>query len=68
MRYELQYSFEEIADALKLKSNQVKKIFVQAHAVVRKAKKSDIERKKNYGKETNNADRENSGFYRRAIR
>jgi RNA polymerase sigma factor (sigma-70 family) len=40
MRYELQYSFEEIADALKLKNNQVKKIFVQAHAVVRKAKKS----------------------------
>lgn len=40
MRYELQYSFEEIADALKLKNSLVKKLFLQAHAVVRKAKKS----------------------------
>lgn len=40
MRYELQYSFDEIADALRLNNSQVKKLFVQAHAVVRQTKKS----------------------------
>lgn len=40
MRYELQYSFEEIAQALKLGDEEVKELFVQAHATIRKRKKS----------------------------
>lgn len=40
MRYDLQYSFEEIADALQLDEMKVKSLFVQAHAVIRKTKKS----------------------------
>jgi len=39
MRYELQYSFEEIAEALNLEDTQVKKLFVAAYAVI-KTKKS----------------------------
>lgn len=38
MRYELQYSFEEIAEALNLKDSQVKKSFITAYAVIRKSK------------------------------
>src|SRR5690606_16442973 len=38
MRYELQYSFEEIADALGLEDNHVKKAFVQAYSTIRKSK------------------------------
>lgn len=40
MRYELQLSFEQIADALKLNSSAVKKLFVQAHAKIKTAKKT----------------------------
>lgn len=40
MRYELQYSFEEIAQALQLEDKHVKALFVQAHASIRKNKKS----------------------------
>jgi len=40
LRYDLQYSFEEIAEALKLDDNKVKSLFVQAYAVIRKSKKS----------------------------
>lgn len=40
MRYDLQYSFEEIAGALQLDDAKVKSLFVQAYAVIRKAKKS----------------------------
>ncbi|WP_257667409.1 sigma factor-like helix-turn-helix DNA-binding protein [Parapedobacter tibetensis] len=40
MRYDLQYSFEEIAEALQLDDSKVKSLFVQAYAVIRKTKKS----------------------------
>lgn len=40
MRYDLQYSFEEIAEALQLDDTKVKSLFVQAHAVIKKSKKS----------------------------
>lgn len=40
MRYELQYSFEEIAEALNLNDSHVKKAFVQAYATIRKSKQS----------------------------
>ncbi|MBK1439844.1 hypothetical protein JHJ32_07605 [Parapedobacter sp. ISTM3] len=40
MRYDLQYSFEEIAEALQLDDVKVKSLFVQAYAVIRKSKKS----------------------------
>lgn len=39
MRYELQLSFDEIAEALKLSGAQVRKLFVDAHATMRAAKK-----------------------------
>ncbi|WP_333576928.1 RNA polymerase sigma factor [Sphingobacterium sp.] len=35
MRYELQLSFEQIADALQLNSTTVKKLFVEAHTKIR---------------------------------
>lgn len=38
MRYELQYSFEEISEALNLKDSQVKKLFISAYAVIGKNK------------------------------
>lgn len=40
MRYDLQYSFEEIAQALQLDDARVKSLFVQAYAAIRKEKKS----------------------------
>lgn len=40
MRYDLQYSFEEIAAALNLDDAKVKSLFLQAHAAIRKSKKS----------------------------
>ena len=40
MRYDLQYSFEEIAEALQLDDSKVKSLFVQAHAVIKKSKQS----------------------------
>jgi len=40
MRYDLQYSFEEIAEALQLDDSKVKSLFVQAHAAIKKAKQS----------------------------
>ncbi|GHE29098.1 sigma factor-like helix-turn-helix DNA-binding protein [Sphingobacterium griseoflavum] len=40
MRYELQLSFEQIADSLGLDSSTVRKIFVQAHASISSGKKS----------------------------
>ena len=40
MRYDLQYSFEEIAEALQLDGSKVRSLFVQAHAVIKKAKQS----------------------------
>ncbi|MEC3878481.1 sigma factor-like helix-turn-helix DNA-binding protein [Parapedobacter sp. 10938] len=40
MRYDLQYSFEEIAAALQLDDTRVKSLFVQAYAVINKAKQS----------------------------
>lgn len=38
MRYELQYSFEEIAAALNLKDVHVRKLFVEAYAVIKNRK------------------------------
>ncbi|WP_262245352.1 sigma factor-like helix-turn-helix DNA-binding protein [Parapedobacter soli] len=38
MRYDLQYSFEEIAAALQLDDTRVKSLFVQAYAVINKNK------------------------------
>lgn len=38
MRYELQYSFAEIAEALHLKDRQVKKLFIDARSVIKKQK------------------------------
>lgn len=38
MRYELQYSFEEIATALDLKDTHVRKLFVEAYAVIKNRK------------------------------
>lgn len=35
MRYELQYSFDEIADALQLESAKVKTLFIQAHTKIK---------------------------------
>ena len=40
MRYDLQYSFEEIAEALQLDGARVRSLFVQAHAVIKKSKQS----------------------------
>ncbi|WP_188751815.1 sigma factor-like helix-turn-helix DNA-binding protein [Parapedobacter defluvii] len=40
MRYDLQYSFEEIAEALQLDDAKVKSLFVQAHTVIKKGKQS----------------------------
>lgn len=40
LRYELQYSFAEIAATLQLDDTKVKQLFIQAHAAVRKNKKS----------------------------
>ncbi|WP_416365218.1 hypothetical protein [Sphingobacterium multivorum] len=40
MRYELQLSFEQIAEALKLNSSMVKKLFVQAHIKLKTDKKT----------------------------
>lgn len=40
MRYDLQYSFEEIANALQLDDAKVKSLFVQAYAVIKKGKQS----------------------------
>lgn len=40
MRYDLQYSFEEIGAALQLDDTRVKSLFVQAYAVINKAKQS----------------------------
>lgn len=40
MRYELQYSFEEIAETLKLDDQHVRQLFIQAFAIVKKAKQS----------------------------
>ncbi len=40
MRYELQLSFEQIAEALKLNSSKVKKLFVQAHIKLKTDKKT----------------------------
>ncbi|WP_134091074.1 sigma factor-like helix-turn-helix DNA-binding protein [Olivibacter sp. XZL3] len=40
LRYDLQYSFEEIAESLHLDDSKVKSLFVQAHAVIKKGKKS----------------------------
>ncbi|SEL96119.1 DNA-directed RNA polymerase specialized sigma subunit, sigma24 family [bacterium A37T11] len=40
LRYEMQYSFEEIAAALHLDDGLVKQLFIQAHAVIKKNKKS----------------------------
>lgn len=39
MRYELQLSFEQIAETLKLNSSMVKKLFVQAHTKIRSTQK-----------------------------
>lgn len=41
MRYELQLSFEQIAEALKLNSSMVKKLFVQAHTKIKTVKKTE---------------------------
>ncbi|QIH31890.1 sigma-70 family RNA polymerase sigma factor [Sphingobacterium sp. DR205] len=40
MRYELQLSFEQIADALQLDSTSVKRLFVQAHSKIRSTQKT----------------------------
>ncbi|QQD11902.1 RNA polymerase sigma factor [Sphingobacterium sp. UDSM-2020] len=40
MRYELQFSFEQISEALKLNPSLVKQLFVQAHAKIKTAKKT----------------------------
>lgn len=40
MRYELQLSFEEISEALRLDPTTVKKLFVQAHAKIKSTKKT----------------------------
>lgn len=40
MRYDLQYSFEEIAEALQLDDAKVKSLFIAAHSAIRKSKKS----------------------------
>jgi len=40
MRYDLQYSFEEIAEALQLDDTKVKSLFVQAYAVIKKGMQS----------------------------
>lgn len=40
MRYELQLSFEQISEALQLNPSTVKKLFVQAHAKIKTAKKT----------------------------
>lgn len=40
LRYDLQYSFDEIAEALQLDDKKVKSLFVQAHAVIKQSKKS----------------------------
>ncbi|WP_139378759.1 sigma factor-like helix-turn-helix DNA-binding protein [Parapedobacter luteus] len=40
MRYDLQYSFEEIAEALQLDDAKVKSLFVQAHAAIKKGRQS----------------------------
>ncbi|WP_157262283.1 sigma factor-like helix-turn-helix DNA-binding protein [Pedobacter sp. PACM 27299] len=38
MRYELQYSFEEIARTLNLSQNHIQKVFVQAYTKIKKVK------------------------------
>lgn len=40
LRYELQYSFDEIAKQLKLKDEKVRELFIQAHAVIKKRKQT----------------------------
>lgn len=40
MRYELQYSFEQIAEALNLSASRVRLLFVQAHAEIKRSKKT----------------------------
>lgn len=40
MRYEMEYSFEEIAEVLKLSAKQVRLLFVQAHAAIKNSKKT----------------------------
>jgi len=40
LRYDLHYSFEEIARAMQLDDIRVKSLFIQAHAVIRKSQKS----------------------------
>ncbi|MFC3199056.1 sigma factor-like helix-turn-helix DNA-binding protein [Parapedobacter deserti] len=40
MRYDLQYSFEEIAEALQLDDAKVKSLFIQAYTVIKKGKQS----------------------------
>lgn len=39
MRYELQYSFDKISEALKLDGGQVRTLFINAHAKIKSAKK-----------------------------
>lgn len=39
MRYELQYSFDQISDSLNICANSVRKLFVQAHAKLKKSKR-----------------------------
>ncbi|ULT22803.1 hypothetical protein KUH03_26295 [Sphingobacterium sp. E70] len=40
MRYELQYSFDQISEALQLDGGQVRKLFINAHAKIKVPKKT----------------------------
>ncbi|RKE42606.1 hypothetical protein [Sphingobacterium detergens] len=40
MRYELQYSFDQISEALQLDGGQVRKLFINAHAKIKTPKKT----------------------------
>ncbi|RZF58101.1 RNA polymerase sigma factor [Sphingobacterium corticibacterium] len=40
MRYDLQFSFDQIAEALKLNAAVVRKLFIEAHAKIKQAKKT----------------------------
>ncbi|MBD1423473.1 RNA polymerase sigma factor [Sphingobacterium chuzhouense] len=40
MRYDLQFSFDQIAEALNLNSAVVRKLFIEAHAKIKQAKKT----------------------------
>ncbi|MBD1434152.1 sigma-70 family RNA polymerase sigma factor [Sphingobacterium sp. DN00404] len=40
MRYDLQFSFDQIAEALNLNAAVVKKLFIEAHAKIKQAKKT----------------------------